>query len=187
MTGIEAAAWAQAVAGFLTLGTAGLAVWAAFRAPRLAADFAEQLRKQTQAEERERQLKTQIFATLLQHRATIAYEQSVNALNMIPVAFKKSPQVRDAFDHFLTATEAKPADNSVIVERYLIVIEKIAHDVGLSEEISYKDIRRYYSPEILSKVRAIQQKQVFDQFDQAFPSELANTAPVPVTDSPAKR
>ena len=55
--------WVQGVAAIATFFAAGLAVWAAFRGPELAAQFAEKLRVQNQASEQIRTAKLNVFAT----------------------------------------------------------------------------------------------------------------------------
>ena len=57
-----------AVAAFLA---ASAAVWATFRAPRLAAKFAEDLRADSQKSELENNQKLWVFTTLMQNRAQI--------------------------------------------------------------------------------------------------------------------
>jgi hypothetical protein len=154
MTAAEWAAWAQFGAGLMTFGAAAWAVRAAYRAPKLAAEFAEQIRQDALREDEDRRLKMLIFANLMQYRAQIVSPVSVASLNLIDVAFRDDREVREAWRHFLDATEATDASgaaNAKIVERYLALIEKIARCLGLSGDISVQDVQRFYYPRGLGR------------------------------------
>lgn len=139
----------QAFAAGATFLAAVLAVWATFRAPKLAAQFAERLRVEGQKGEEERRLKVQVFTTLMQNRAQIAGSNAVSALNVIDVVFCESPEVREAWRHFRLATDEQPYSAEKVVERYLSIIEKMARDLGLARSITISDIQACYYPEKL--------------------------------------
>lgn len=143
-------AWWQAIASFLTLGAAGLAVWATFRAPRLAARFAEQLRVETQAELERRASKFNVFTILMTNRAAIASPASVMALNAIDVAFMDAPEVRAAWRRFHQSIIPENNLGHTTSERYLTIIERMAAHLGLSDQISIKDIETSYYPKSMS-------------------------------------
>ena len=143
----------QAAAAIATFLAAALAVWAAFRAPKLAAEFAERLRIDNQREQESRQAKFMIFANLMQFRAQILNPVAVGSLNLIDVVFADSPEVRGAWRHFHQATEETNSYSyEKIRERYLSVVEKIARDIGLSDKITIADIQNSYYPRGLGEV-----------------------------------
>ena len=112
----------------------------------MAAQFAEQLRTENQAAEERRRLKLFIFSTLMQCRSQIINPNSVAALNLIDVVFIDSKEVREAWKDFHNSTEAKPFSMMATVERYHAIIEKIARDLGLNQQITISDIRNSYYP-----------------------------------------
>jgi hypothetical protein len=144
--------WVQAIAAILTLGAAGLAVWATFRAPKLAAEFAEKLRNDTQSIEEQRRMKLYILTTLMQYRGQISNYNSVSALNLIDLVFADSQEVRGAWKHFNQATAAVPFSNETTMERYRQIINCIARDVGLNDKLSIQDIETAYFPKGLAEL-----------------------------------
>lgn len=146
------AEWVQAIASVLTLGAAALAVWATFRAPKLAAEFAEKLRENAQALEEQKRLKLFVLTTLMQFRGQIANPNSVAALNLIDLVFSASPEVRNAWRHFNDATKAQPYSNEATMERYRQIINCIARDVGLSGDLTVQDIGTSYFPQGLAEI-----------------------------------
>jgi hypothetical protein len=141
----------QAIAAVATFLAAALAVWATFRAPRLAAQFAEQLRVASQKEQEARSAKYLIFANLMQFRSQMLNPNAVASLNLIDVVFRDAREVRDAWRHFQAATQEEPYSFDRIRERYLAIIEKIARDLGLSESITIADIQNSYYPRALGE------------------------------------
>lgn len=141
----------QAVAAVATFLAALAAVWATFRAPKLAAEFAENLRAASQKQEEERRLKLWIFTTLMQYRRSIISHDAVSALNLIDVVYRDSKEVRDAWRSFLKATDEKPTSSEKIVERYHMILEKMAGALGLSDSIAISDIHASYYPEGLGQ------------------------------------
>jgi hypothetical protein len=147
----DLAAWLQALAGFATFGAACVAVKASYDAPRRAAEFAENLRQETQKSERDRNLQMLVFTNLMQFRAQILNPTAVASLNVIEVAFREHKEVREAWRHFLEAASEQPAVAAKIVERYLSIIEKMARALGLSSDLSVKDIQNVYYPQSLGE------------------------------------
>ena len=143
--------WVQAIAAILTLGAAGLAVWATFRAPKLAAQFAEQLRTDSQLDDEKRRLKLYVFTTLMQYRAAIANPNCVAALNLIDVAFIDDLGTRNAWKDFCHATDPKNSLIHTITERYIQILDKMSQGLGLSSQISIFDVRACYYPESMGK------------------------------------
>jgi hypothetical protein len=162
----EVAAWVQATAGVATFVAAIVAVRASFDAPKLAAAFSENLRRQSQMEDRKNISKMEIFTTLMKHRATIAYEPSVNAPNLIPVIFNDDKDVLDALDKFLNCAGNIPLCNNELTEKYRTIIEKISKSLGLSGDVSYKDIKHFYHPELLAKAHTIANAELDERFKE---------------------
>jgi hypothetical protein len=158
----------QAVAAMLTFLAAALAVWATFRAPKVAAEFAERLRSDAQREVELRNQKLLIFANLMQFRAQMLHPNAVGALNLIDVVFADSPEVRIALRHF--HEEAKKSDEAFsgdrLRERYLSIIEKIARDMGLSEKITISDIQNSYYPRGMGEADELAYREAQDKLSR---------------------
>ncbi len=90
----------------------------------------------------------------MQNRRTIAHAHP--ALNLIDVVFCDSPEVRGAWRHFHAATQEPAEDTNKIADRYLLIIEKIAADLGLSGTITVADIHAGYYPQYLSQQDELQ-------------------------------
>ena len=152
----------QAVAAIATLLAACAAVWATFRAPRLAAEFAENLRASATKVEEARRIKLAIFSNLLQYRAQIASEPCVATLNLIDFAYSDSVEVRNAWKDFLADTTADPFISMSVIERYLSIIHSMARHLGLSEQITIADIRAQYYPKGIGERAELEQLE-FEQ------------------------
>ena len=87
-------------------------------------------------------------------RYDIAAEESVEALNMIDVAFYDSKGVREAWKEFNDATNLpdSPTKNRTIMDKHLRLLEVIAEEIGY-KNICWEDIKRYYYPIGLSDKR----------------------------------
>jgi hypothetical protein len=140
------AAEIQAAAAIATFFASLSAVWAAFRAPKIAAEFAENLRANSSAQDENRRLKLFIFSTLMQHRGSILAEDSLSAINLIDVVFVSSPQVREARRDFMNAATTEPFVANSLIERFFNMIHSITQDLGLNEKITISDIRSVYFP-----------------------------------------
>jgi hypothetical protein len=147
----------QAVAAIATFFAALVAVWATFRAPKVAAQFAEDLRRNGAVIEEQRRLKLLIFTNLLQYRAQISHENSVASLNLIDVVFIDSDEVRQAWKDFKMAAHTEPFNGVAVIERYHGIINCIARDLKLSGKISIGDIRDSYYPRGLGELAELAQ------------------------------
>src|SRR4051794_31449009 len=88
--------WFAGLSALATLAAAVAAVFsamAAYRAPVNAAKLASKL----QSDNLNRQIKLNVFATLMQNRASIADLEAVKMLNIIDVVFADSKPVRIAW------------------------------------------------------------------------------------------
>lgn len=144
--------WLQLGAASLTMLAAFAAVVIAKRAPKLAAEWAEKYRRQSeQASDKER-LQMHVFVSLMKCRAQILHSEAISALNLIDAAFVDNVQVRAAYRSFIEATEEVPSNAVRIVERYHAVIEKVAGAVGFAELIGPHDVRLGYYPLVLGRL-----------------------------------
>lgn len=144
------------VAAGLSFLAAAASATAAWRVPYAVARFAEERRKESDARSR----KMAVLETLIQYRATIAYAQSVAALNSIPTVFSASPKVHEAFTRFMAAANAKPFNQGTLVERHLLIISAMIQDLGLDAQISATDVDSFYYPELLGRAHEVEQMDV---------------------------
>ena len=136
----------QAVAAVATFLAAATAVWATFRAPKLAARFAEQLRADGQVAGERRQLQQYVFLTLMRYRSAIMNPECVAALNAIDVVFCDAAEVRNAWRDFCNIANTSEPAGAIIVERYVVILDKMAAAMGLSQTITVFDVRNSWYP-----------------------------------------
>ena len=93
-----------------------------------------------------------IFSTLMSKRYDFISEESVDALNMIDVAFHKNEEVRKAWKEFNDATNLpeSPEKEQRIQDKHLRLLEVMATAVGY-REISWENIKQFYFPKGLSE------------------------------------
>lgn len=92
-----------------------------------------------------------IFSTLMSKRYDLPSEESVDALNMIDVAFYKDSQVRNAWKEFNDATNLPNSSEKEqrIRDKHLRLLEVMALAVGY-RDINWENIKQYYFPKGLS-------------------------------------
>lgn len=149
---ITAADWIQAGAAIVTAIAALTALAIAYKAPKLAAEWAERYRSQSEVEAEKQRLRNLVFISLMKCRRTILHADAIAALNLIDIAFKDCEAVRTAYRSFTEATLAVPYYGEVIVERYYALIEKLAIEMGYGDEITIFDVRNGYYPSGLGKL-----------------------------------
>lgn len=137
--------YVQAGAAVLTMGAAIIALVIASKAPRLAAKYAEQYRRDNaKADERDR-LRMSVLLMLLRGRKQLLHQDSVAALNIVDLAFADVPAVRNAHRVFVRTTfGGKPEE---IVSAYHVLILAAADAVGLGDTIGSDDLHNGYYPE----------------------------------------
>jgi hypothetical protein len=167
----------QAIAAVATFLAACCAVWATFRAPKLAAEFAERLRAQSQTADEQRRYKLWIFTTLMQNRARIGSAEAVSALNAIDVIFSESTEVREAWRHFKAATAEQPSSSEKIIERYLSIVHAMARDMSLSGKITVSDIDSPYYPTLLGQMEEAAYWEAQDKLQRFKPQPPPPTQP----------
>lgn len=146
--------WVQAVAAVLTLLAAVAALVIAQKAPRLAARYAEDYRKETAAADELRSLQTNVFRALMKGRKEILAQDTRAAINLVEVAFADVPKVRNARRMFTKAANASPFDAVVFLQAFTDLVQEVSVAVGLGDKIDRFDIESGYYPEVLSKIDA---------------------------------
>lgn len=145
------------VAAFLSAISALLSVFATWQGPRSAAKLAEKIRKNTERENERRRMKLQVFATLMQERATIASLESVRMLNSIDFVFSESVKVREAWADLFAIFHTSDAPHPQLREDKLrILIKEMGVDIGLSDMLKVDDIARIYYPNALAQEEELQ-------------------------------
>lgn len=144
--------WIQAIAALLTMCAALAALVIAARAPRAAAQFAEEYRRKNAAEDERQKLRMSLAAALMACRAELLNADARRAINLVDYAFADVPNVLEARRLFLAATSLTPPNPSLIVERYHGLIEAVARAMGTPFSITSQDIRSGYYPDAMSRI-----------------------------------
>jgi hypothetical protein len=155
------------IAAFLSAVAALAAVFATWQGPRSAALLAEKIRKDTERANERRRMKLQVFATLMQERATIASLESVRMLNSIDFVFYDAPRVREAWADLFSIFHTSDTPHPQLREEKLrVLLKEMGSDIGLSDTLKVDDISRIYYPNALAReeeVRLWQQEQAILQ------------------------
>jgi hypothetical protein len=128
----------------------GFAAWATYRSPKITVETTALIQKQ--AERRHQRL--HIFATIMQYRRYLYFEESVKALNMIDVVFHDNKEVRDAWKDLYSAygDERLNTNEGGRIKEDLVynLLRAMANDLGFASDFNADDIRRIYYPMILA-------------------------------------
>jgi hypothetical protein len=144
--------WVQAIASVLTFGCAIAAVVIANRAPKLAASYAEQYRRETAQLDEARNFQIQVFRALMKGRAEIVAVDTRAAINLAEAAFPTDHQVRAARRLFTKAASANPFVPGDLANAYMSLLEAVTNAVGLGEKIDRFDLESGYYPEALGRL-----------------------------------
>lgn len=144
--------WIQALAAVLTLLAALAALVIAAKAPRLAAKYAEDYRRQTAADDELRSLQSNVFRALMKGRKEILASDTRAAINLVEAAFPDHPKVRNARRMFTKAANATPFNADVFVQAFTELVQEVTVAVGLGDRIDRFDIESGYYPEALGKM-----------------------------------
>lgn len=174
----EVAAWVQALAAGLTFLAACWAVVAAYQAPRLAAEFAEKLRREHAAHEEIQRQKQWILSTLMRYRGQMLHFDVVAALNMIDITFVGSKDVREAYQQFWNASNVADTPPALQRERFYKIVETIVRDLGMGAEVRSADIERAYFPYFVSKQLDVEMADTDRRWNEIFGKPSASP-PVP--------
>lgn len=144
--------YVQAGAAVLTMVAAMAAAVIAWRAPKMAAEYAERYRRENaKIDERDR-LRMHTLQALLRGRKQLLHQDSVAALNFVDLAFADDLEVRNAHRAFVRLTYGGTPEQ--IVAAYHELILSAARSVGLGAELQSDDIHNGYYPEIFGKLDA---------------------------------
>lgn len=125
------------------------ALWVALKAPKMAASYAEQYRRETAVADEVRALQVQVFRALMKGRSEMLNQDTRAAINLIEAAFPNEPEVRAKRRMFTKAANAQPFESSALVEAYLSLLEAVTRAVGLNSQINRFDIESGYYPRAL--------------------------------------
>lgn len=139
----------EAIAALLTMIAAFAAVRIAWKAPQLAASYAEKYRRETAALDEQRMLQVWVFRALMKGRAEIVHQDTRAAINLCEAAFPQDSKVRAARRMFTKASGADPFDSNALVQSYLALVEAVTDAVGLGDQIDRFDIESGYYPRAL--------------------------------------
>ena len=142
--------WIIAIASATTAVAAIGAFVVARRAPRAAAKFADQFRRESVPLEEREKLKTQVLLALLKGRSQLMHQDTIAALNVVDFVFHDEPDVRSSYRLFIEETYAGGADK--IIDRYRHLTASVAKSMGLGSTITEADMRLGYYPTALSKI-----------------------------------
>jgi len=151
----QLALWA---AIFSAISTA-FAAFATWKAPIVAANLAEGLRRNAERDSERQKQKLYIFSTLLQERAEPHSDNGVRAQNLIDVVFYDSRDVRDAWAELFAAYQMQPFMPHVANERLMRLLAAIARDIGLANDLRSDDLARVYRPLVQQQEQFIREMQ----------------------------
>lgn len=141
--------WIQAGASVLTFVTAIVAARIAWKAPELAASYAEKYRRETAEADELRTFQIYVFRALMKGRAEILAADTRAAINLVEAAFPHDKPVRVARRLFTRAFTSPSYDEKLIVTRYLDLVQAVAVAVGYGENIDRFDVESGYYPKAM--------------------------------------
>jgi hypothetical protein len=187
LKGARSMTWAEwisvnssAIAAFLSVIATALAAVATWRGPIAAAQMAEDLRRQNDNINETARLRKWIFFTLMQERATLTSQSSVQALNSIDVVFADDTKVREAWADLYHHYGTPNANTQVGEQKVRDLLRQMAAALGLSEVLRRDDFSRVYYPNAMADehyVQALQRIAIKNQLEGQLRSPVANTAP----------
>ena len=149
-------AWLPTLAALLSAIATGFAAYAAWKAPRSAAELAEKLRKQSEIESETRRMKVYIFTQLMQDRGTTITREGTRALNLIDLVYADSDAVRDAWAELYNSYGIQEMPWHERQKRLHNLLKVMASDLGLSGKLRVDDFGRVYYPIAIEKEDRIQ-------------------------------
>ena len=145
---MEAAAWVQAIAGIATFAAAATAAWIASKVPA----WSERERAASRKAEQEADLQRYVLVNLLKGRTALVHQDTLAAINLMDVAFLRSPDVRAARNNFMQAAAAEPFSSERLLERFHAMIIAVVREMGLSSDITPADVQLGYYPRLLGQM-----------------------------------
>lgn len=164
------AALGSAVAAFVSL-------FVAWRSPKSAAAFAEELRSQNERTSEIRRLKLYIFTEIMKARGIQITRDSVGAFNLIDLVYKDNTDVRDAWAELYSGyNRIHNVPQAYIDQSLTKLLRAMAQDLGLSGDLRSADFERYYYPTALAeedRARSLHQKAFLQQIERTQKNEDA--------------
>ena len=158
------------VTAFLSAVATVFAAVAAWRGPSSAAKLAEKMRRSAERDAEARRLKTYVFTTLMQERASISAPDSVRALNLIDVVYSECPKVREAWaELFLTFDGSREVPRHVQDEKYRGLLKEMAAELDLDGALKLDDLGRVYYPNALAQEDQIRELQRMENLKRLLP------------------
>lgn len=144
--------WVQALSSLLTFFAALAAAIIAAKAPKIAARYAEEFRRESARIDDQKNLQSFVFRTLMKGRREILAPDSRSAINLVEVAFPNDSKVRDARRMFSKYASATPFNADDLIKSYYDLIEAVAEAVDLKDQIKRFDIENGYYPDAIGKL-----------------------------------
>jgi hypothetical protein len=171
------AEWVQAIASVATLGAAAVALIIAAKAPRLAAQFAESYRRDSSIADEKQRMKMMVFTALVKGRRQLMHADTIAALNLLDIAFIDAPEIREAWRGFVDASERKPFEANLLVERYNTILASCSRHLGLYDRLTAEDLRLGYYPEGLGKMDQAAFTEAEDRLARAAAAKMVTNQP----------
>ncbi len=167
-----------AIAAIFSAIAALLSVWATLKGPQAAAALAEKLRQINKSDDERRQVKLDVFGKLMMNRSNIASKASVEALNLIDVAFNNNLKVREAWADLHRAFDNETPKQTQDDKLRTLLME-MARDLGFSNALRMDDLNRIYYPSELhleDTRQSLERAHIVSTLSQYSRSPTANTA-----------
>jgi hypothetical protein len=155
-----------------------LAAYASWRGPRAAAEMAEKLRRDAEADNERKRQKFWVFATLMQERSAIYTETAVRALNTIDAVFHDVRRVREAWAELYLKVNSQNMQASGCADELRRLLAAMASDIGLADEFGHADAARIYIPNALAQerlVRDLERQQALARLQGSSPTANATS------------
>jgi hypothetical protein len=141
------------------------ALFVAWKAPKAAAQFAEDIKSRNENSKYIQSQKMFIFSELMKARGVQITREAVAAFNLIDLVFLESTTVRDAWAELYSAYSKAGNHSGIVDDKLNFLLREMAADVGLSADLRPADLERYYYPNALANednARSAQLKVIID-------------------------
>jgi hypothetical protein len=164
---------AQALAALFSALAATAAAYTAWKGPITAARIAEAMRQENDKILQKHRIKLNVFGALMEGRSAWYSPETVNAFNLIDIAFIDNTKVRDAWAAlYVSLDENKRIPEHEKQTRFRNMLKEMADDLGLSTSLRLDDFDRVYFPNALQE----EQNLKFLQRKESLRVLMANSA-----------
>jgi hypothetical protein len=175
----------QTFAAFFSALAALASAYAAWKGPISAARIAEEIRRENDKSVDRRRIKLNVFGALMEGRSAWYLPETVNALNLIDIAFIDNKIVRDAWAEFyISLDESKKIPDHEKQTRFRNMLKLMAEDLRLADTLRLDDFERVYMPAAILEERNLhflQRRASLQQLTGQSVSPSANSAaPQPI-------